>query len=72
MFDPMTAATLTLDQIIEMCDELIAAHGDVLPKLESKTLVPTSGKAFGKVDAKDLRKSWDAAHAKSKGKQKLW
>ena len=27
MFDPLTAATLTLDQIVEMCDELIAAHG---------------------------------------------
>ena len=27
MFDPLTAATMTLDQIVEMCDELIAAHG---------------------------------------------
>ncbi len=27
MFDPLTAATLTLDQIVELCDELIAAHG---------------------------------------------
>jgi alpha-galactosidase len=33
MFDPLTAATLTLDQIVEMCDELIAAHGPLLPKL---------------------------------------
>jgi alpha-galactosidase len=67
MFDPLTAATLSLDQIVEMCDELIAAHGDLLPKLdEKKTLVPTSGKTFGRVDPKTLRKSWDDAHAKSK------
>jgi len=24
MFDPLTSATLTLDQIVDMCDELIA------------------------------------------------
>jgi alpha-galactosidase len=34
MFDPLTAATLTLDQIVSMCDELIAAHGAFLPKLK--------------------------------------
>src|SRR5256885_11840560 len=52
MFDPLTAATLSLDQIVELCDELIAAHGDLLPKLDSKkTLVPNSGKSFGRVDA---------------------
>jgi len=33
MLDPLTAATLTLDQIVHMCDELIAAHGPLLPKL---------------------------------------
>jgi alpha-galactosidase len=33
MFDPLTAATLTLDQIVAMCDELIDAHGAMLPKL---------------------------------------
>jgi alpha-galactosidase len=64
MFDPLTAATLTLDKIKEMCDELIAAHGDRLPKLDSKTLVPTSGKKFGVVDPKVLHASWDAAQAK--------
>jgi alpha-galactosidase len=64
MFDPLTAATLTLDQIVEMCDELIAAHGELLPRLDAKrTLVPTSGKQFGKVDPKVLRQSWDDAHA---------
>lgn len=33
MLDPLTAATLTLDQIVRMCDELIAAHGPLLPEL---------------------------------------
>jgi alpha-galactosidase len=73
MFDPLTAATLTLDQIVEMCDELIAGHGDALPKLPKKTLVPSSGKNFGAVDAKVLRKSWDdVAQAKKKAGQKLY
>lgn len=31
MVDPNTAATLTVDQIWEMCDELTAAHGDLMP-----------------------------------------
>jgi alpha-galactosidase len=56
MFDPLTAAMLPLDQIVQMCDELIAAHGDLLPPLKSKTLVPTSGKTFGPVDASALRR----------------
>jgi alpha-galactosidase len=70
MFDPLTAATLPLDKIVELCDELIAAHGfekdgGFLPNLDTKkTLVPMSGKSFGKVNPKDLRKSWDDAHAK--------
>ena len=65
MFDPLTAATLSLDQIVELCDELIAAHGDLLPKLDSKkTLVPRSSKSFGPVDAKMLRKSWDDTRSK--------
>lgn len=59
MFDPLTAATLSLDQIVEMCDELIAAHGDLLPPLKCKTLVPTSGKEHRAANAKDLRASWD-------------
>jgi len=63
----LPAATLTLDQIVEMCDELIAAHGPLLPKLDAKkTLVPTSGREFSAVDPKDLRRSWDAAHAKGR------
>jgi alpha-galactosidase len=31
MIDPNTAATLTVDQIWELCDELTAAHGDLMP-----------------------------------------
>jgi alpha-galactosidase len=66
MFDPLTAATLTLDQIVQMCDELIAAHGNLLPSFNAPTLVPTSGKSFGPVDSKALHASWDRAHGKSK------
>jgi alpha-galactosidase len=32
MVDPNTAATLNVDQIVELCDELTAAHGDLLPE----------------------------------------
>jgi alpha-galactosidase len=32
MVDPNTAATLTLDRIWELCDELTAAHGDLMPE----------------------------------------
>ena len=35
MLDPHTAAELSLDQIVSMCDELIAAHGDLLPAYRS-------------------------------------
>ncbi len=31
MLDPNTAATLTLDEIDALCDELTRAHGDLLP-----------------------------------------
>jgi len=71
MFDPLTSATLGLDQIVEMCDELIAAHGFVdeggcLPRLDrTPTRVPACGKQFDRVNPKDLRASWDAAQAKS-------
>ena len=72
MFDPLTAATLSPDRIVEMCDELIAAHGDLLPPLNGKqTLVPSSGKTFGRVDPKDLRQSWDRAHAGAKKHDRL-
>ena len=32
MLDPHTAAELSIDDIVKMCDELIEAHGDYLPK----------------------------------------
>ncbi len=32
MVDPNTAASLTVDQIWDLCDELTAAHGDLLPE----------------------------------------
>ena len=32
LVDPNTAATLSVDQITELCDELAAAHGDLLPE----------------------------------------
>jgi alpha-galactosidase len=32
MTDPNTAATLTVDQIWDLCDRLTAAHGDLLPE----------------------------------------
>jgi alpha-galactosidase len=65
MFDPLTAATLTLDQIVELCDELIAAHGALLPRLDAPTLVPASGRRFGPLDPAHLRQNWDAAQAKA-------
>lgn len=65
MYDPLTAATLRPDQIVEMCDEMIAGHGDLLPKLEKKSLVPSSGKRFPVVDGRKLRASWDAKQAES-------
>lgn len=65
MFDPLTAATLTTDQMVAMCDELIAAHGPLLPPLPAKGLVPTSGTEFPPVDARALRASWDKAQEES-------
>ena len=32
MLDPHTSAELSIDDIVAMCDDLIAAHGDWLPK----------------------------------------
>jgi alpha-galactosidase len=32
MMDPHTAAELTLDEIRALCDDLIEAHGKMLPK----------------------------------------
>ena len=32
MLDPNTAATLTVDEIWQLCAELTTAHGDLLPE----------------------------------------
>jgi alpha-galactosidase len=32
MVDPNAAASLTVDQIWELCNALVAAHGDLLPE----------------------------------------
>lgn len=34
LLDPLTSQNLTMDETVAMCDELIAAHGDWLPKFE--------------------------------------
>ncbi len=65
MFDPLTAATLPPDRIVEMCDAMIAAYGDELPPLAKRTLVQGSGKVFPRVDARELRKAWDAKQAEA-------
>jgi len=31
LLDPNTSATLTTDQTVALCDELLEAHGDLLP-----------------------------------------
>ena len=65
--DPLTAATVPMDKIVEMCDELIAAHGmekdgGVLPDLDrTPSRVPTSGKTFTPPTAAELRQSWEKA-----------
>jgi alpha-galactosidase len=67
MFDPLTAATVSPDKIVEMVDELIAGHGfegqgGFLPKLDAKkSLVPGSGKEFHPPSPASLRASWDNA-----------
>ena len=34
LLDPHTAAELTVDEIVSMCDDLIAAHGEYLPRYD--------------------------------------
>jgi alpha-galactosidase len=60
IMDPLTSAVLTLDNIVAMCDELIAVHGDALPDLDTKkTLVPGSDRKIEKTDLKTLRRQWE-------------
>lgn len=66
LFDPLTAATARPDKIVEMCDEMIEAYGELLPDLDAKkTLVPASGKTFESPTRAQLRASWDAAQKKA-------
>ena len=66
LFDPLTAALVRPDKIVEMCDEMIEAYGNLLPDWNAKkTLVPTSGKAFAPPTPQQLRASWDAAQKKA-------
>ncbi|MFL6559660.1 MAG: alpha-glucosidase/alpha-galactosidase, partial [Bacillus sp. (in: firmicutes)] len=37
LLDPHTAAELSIDNIVAMCDDLIEAHGDRLPLFNSKS-----------------------------------
>ena len=32
MMDPHTSSELSIDEIVSLCDDLIEAHGDYLPK----------------------------------------
>ncbi|MGI6201654.1 MAG: hypothetical protein ACOYJA_12880, partial [Christensenellales bacterium] len=32
MLDPHTSSELSIDDIVSLCDDLIAAHGDWLPQ----------------------------------------
>jgi alpha-galactosidase len=43
MCDPATAATLTVDQIWELCDAMAEAHGDLLPAPLRRRLAPGNG-----------------------------
>ena len=44
MLDPHTASVLSLDEIWRMTDELVEAHGDVLPTFTPKRLVGARGR----------------------------
>jgi alpha-galactosidase len=39
MLDPHTASELSMDDIIAMCDDLIEAHGDMIPKFEDRKTI---------------------------------
>lgn len=41
MLDPHTAAVLEVDQIWSLCDDLVEAHGDLMPDWLRGTLAPT-------------------------------
>ncbi|PFM63634.1 alpha-glucosidase/alpha-galactosidase [Bacillus cereus] len=41
MLDPHTAAELSIDDIVSLCDDLIEAHGDWLPQFKGEAVVET-------------------------------
>lgn len=42
MLDPHTAAELSLDDIVSLCDDLIEAHGEWLPEFKKKRRLPST------------------------------
>ncbi|MBT2757715.1 alpha-glucosidase/alpha-galactosidase [Mesobacillus foraminis] len=42
MLDPHTAAELSMDDIISLCDDLIEAHGDMLPEFTGEKAEPVT------------------------------
>lgn len=41
MVDPNTAASLTVNQIWDLCNDLVAAHGELLPDWARTPLTPS-------------------------------
>ncbi|MEV6583394.1 alpha-glucosidase/alpha-galactosidase [Streptomyces sp. NPDC051582] len=44
MADPATAATLTVDEIWQLCDDMVVAHGEALPEPLRRTLPAVRGR----------------------------
>jgi alpha-galactosidase len=42
MLDPHTAAELSMDDIVSLCDDLIEAHGDMLPDFTGEKALPVT------------------------------
>lgn len=42
LLDPHTAAELSIDNIISLCDDLIEAHGEWLPEFKGETSIPVT------------------------------
>ncbi|MCH2175041.1 MAG: alpha-glucosidase/alpha-galactosidase [Lentisphaeria bacterium] len=60
MNDPLTAASMPLDKIVEMVDEMIVCHGDLLPELKANPRgIPSSGIDFKATSAEEFRQRWE-------------
>ena len=65
MSDPLTAATMPLDRIVAMCDELIAAHGDRSPRTGRQAQPrPLQRPDFAQSIPSRFAPQWDAAQIK--------